>query len=169
MGEEVEAGARGPLIFLFSLLFFSTETSFPFFLLYGQALMAKIKDRSKRKAALTDRKSAAAQARMKNIASLAADDRVPKAKKRKGGGGAFLYFLHSCPAHWRFLFSTEDMFGADDADWAIYRKIVRTPTCSSFFTTPLFILFFRFRRIRQHLRPMKKKTWRNYRSSNRNC
>ena len=51
--------------------------------------MAKIKDRSKRKAALTDRKSAAAQARMKNIASLAADDRVSKAKKRKGGGGAF--------------------------------------------------------------------------------
>ncbi|KDR68668.1 hypothetical protein GALMADRAFT_230995 [Galerina marginata CBS 339.88] len=68
-----------------------------------EALMAKIKDRSRRKAALTDRKSAAAQARMKNIASLAADDRVPKAKKRKGGG--------------------EDMFGADDADWAIYRKI----------------------------------------------
>ncbi|KAJ7199740.1 hypothetical protein B0H12DRAFT_1165061 [Mycena haematopus] len=42
-----------------------------------------------------------AQARMKNIASLAADDRVPK-KKRKGGG--------------------EDLFGANDADWAIYRK-----------------------------------------------
>ncbi|KAF8168439.1 chromatin remodeling complex subunit [Crassisporium funariophilum] len=68
-----------------------------------EALMGKIKDRSRRKAALNDRKSAAAQARMKNIASLAADDRVPKAKKRKGGG--------------------EDMFGADDADWAIYRKI----------------------------------------------
>ncbi|KAF9523637.1 actin-related protein Arp5p [Crepidotus variabilis] len=68
-----------------------------------EALMSKIKERSRRKAALTDRKSAAAQARMKNIASLAADDRVPKAKKRKAGG--------------------EDMFGADDADWAIYRKI----------------------------------------------
>ncbi|KAJ3510443.1 hypothetical protein NLJ89_g4666 [Agrocybe chaxingu] len=69
-----------------------------------EALMAKIKERSRRRAALNDRKSAAAQARMKNIASLAADDRVgPKAKKRKGGG--------------------EDTFGADDADWAIYRKI----------------------------------------------
>ncbi|KAF9542860.1 actin-like ATPase domain-containing protein [Agrocybe pediades] len=68
-----------------------------------EALMSKIKDRARRKAALNDRKSAAAQARMKNIASLAADDRVPKAKKRKIGG--------------------EDMFGADDADWAIYRKI----------------------------------------------
>ncbi|KAF8816730.1 chromatin remodeling complex subunit [Phlegmacium glaucopus] len=68
-----------------------------------EALMAKIKERARRKAALTDRKSAAAQARMKNIASLAADDRVSKAKKRKG--------------------DREDMFGADDADWAIYRKI----------------------------------------------
>ncbi|KAF7340217.1 hypothetical protein MVEN_01940300 [Mycena venus] len=67
-----------------------------------EALMTRIKDRGRRRAALSDRKSAAAQARMKNIASLAADDRVPK-KKRKGGG--------------------EDLFGANDADWAIYRKI----------------------------------------------
>ncbi|KAN0101058.1 hypothetical protein V8E55_001042 [Tylopilus felleus] len=67
-----------------------------------EALMNKMKDRRRRKAALADRKSAAAQARMKNIASLAADDRVPK-KKRKAGA--------------------EDMFGADDEDWAIYRKI----------------------------------------------
>lgn len=51
-----------------------------------KALMGKIKDRARRKAALSDRKSAAAQARMKSIANLAADDRVPK-KKRKGGGG----------------------------------------------------------------------------------
>ena len=54
-----------------------------------QTLMAKIKDRARRKVALTDRKSAAAQARMKNIASLAADDRVSKAKKRKGDRGTF--------------------------------------------------------------------------------
>ncbi|KAJ7725515.1 hypothetical protein DFH07DRAFT_946209 [Mycena maculata] len=67
-----------------------------------ESLMTRIKDRGRRKAALSDRKSAAAQARMKNIASLAADDRLPK-KKRKGGG--------------------EDLFGANDADWAIYRKI----------------------------------------------
>ncbi|CAK5279817.1 unnamed protein product [Mycena citricolor] len=67
-----------------------------------EALMARIKERNRRKAALSDRKSAAAQARMKNIASLAADERAPK-KKRKGGG--------------------EDNFGANDADWAIYRKI----------------------------------------------
>ncbi|KAI0641198.1 actin-like protein Arp5p [Trametes meyenii] len=67
-----------------------------------EAIMTRIKERSRRKAALNDRKSAASQARMKSIANLAADDRVPK-KRRKGGG--------------------EDMFGADDADWAIYRKI----------------------------------------------
>ena len=51
-----------------------------------EALMSRIKDRARRKAALSDRKSALAQARMKNIATLAADDRVPK-KKRKAGGG----------------------------------------------------------------------------------
>lgn len=88
--------------------------------------MNKMKERGRRKAALADRKSAAAQARMKNIASLAADDRVPK-KKRKAGAGAFglqpagtlknLYKWHS----------VEDMFGADDEDWAIYRKIVTHP------------------------------------------
>ncbi|KAG6840178.1 hypothetical protein C0991_008408 [Blastosporella zonata] len=75
-----------------------------------EALMGKIKDRARRKAALGDRKSAAAQARMKSIANLANDDlRVPK-KKRKGGG--------------------EDLFGADDADWAIYRKINTTAPSS---------------------------------------
>lgn len=49
--------------------------------------MTRIKERARRKAALSDRKSAAAQARMKSIANLANDDRVPK-KKRKGGNGA---------------------------------------------------------------------------------
>ncbi|KAI0770954.1 actin-like protein Arp5p [Trametes elegans] len=67
-----------------------------------EAIMTRIKERNRRRAALTDRKSAAAQARMKSIANLAADDRVPK-KRRKAAG--------------------EDTFGADDADWAIYRKI----------------------------------------------
>lgn len=51
--------------------------------------MNRIKERARRKAALGDRKSAAAQARMKSIANLAADDRVPK-KKRKGGGGKLI-------------------------------------------------------------------------------
>ncbi|THH11359.1 hypothetical protein EW145_g709 [Phellinidium pouzarii] len=44
------------------------------------ATMLRIKERSRRKAAMSDRKSAVAQARMKSIASLAADDRVPKKK-----------------------------------------------------------------------------------------
>ena len=55
--------------------------------LFRQTLMTKIKERARRKAALSDRKSAAAQARMKSIANLAADERVPK-KRRKAGGGA---------------------------------------------------------------------------------
>ncbi|GJE94232.1 actin-like protein Arp5 [Phanerochaete sordida] len=67
-----------------------------------ETIMNKIKERGRRRAALSDRKSAAAQARMKNIANLAADERVPKRKRKTG---------------------SDDMFGADDADWAIYRKI----------------------------------------------
>lgn len=57
-------------------------------IVFVQNTIGRIKDRSRRKAALMDRKSAAAQARMKNIASLAADDRVTK-KRRKGGGGKY--------------------------------------------------------------------------------
>ncbi len=57
-----------------------------------EAIMNRIKERNRRKAALTDRKSAASQARMKSIANLAADDRVPK-KRRKAGGGASLDIL----------------------------------------------------------------------------
>lgn len=53
-----------------------------------QTIMTRIKERNRRKAALNDRKSAASQARMKSIANLAADDRVPK-KRRKAGGGTF--------------------------------------------------------------------------------
>ncbi|KZS90376.1 actin-like protein Arp5p [Sistotremastrum niveocremeum HHB9708] len=67
-----------------------------------EAAVLKIKDRNRRKAALSDRKSAVAQARMKSIASLANEEKVGR-KKRKAGG--------------------DDMFGANDDDWAIYRKI----------------------------------------------
>ena len=56
--------------------------------------MTRIKDRSKRRAALSDRKSAAAQARMKSIANLASDDRVPKKKRKGGGGDHCLILLH---------------------------------------------------------------------------
>ena len=58
---------------------------------------------------------------MKKIASLANDERVPK-KRRKGNGGRFFP-----PPRGSFDSADpplDDMFGADDADWAIYRKIV---------------------------------------------
>ena len=55
--------------------------------------MAKIKERNRKKAALADRKSAASQARMKNIASLAADDRVAPKKRRKNGGGTYPFSI----------------------------------------------------------------------------
>lgn len=55
-----------------------------------QTIMTRIKERNRRKAALNDRKSAASQARMKSIANLAADDRVPK-KRRKAGGGTLTH------------------------------------------------------------------------------
>lgn len=61
-----------------------------------------MKERSKHKAALTDRKSLAAQNRMKSITTLASDVATKK-RKKKGG---------------------DDMFGANDADWAVYREIV---------------------------------------------
>ena len=54
--------------------------------LSDQAIMNRMKERNRRKVALSDRKSAASQARMKSIASLAADERVPK-KRRKNGSG----------------------------------------------------------------------------------
>ena len=51
-----------------------------------ETIMNKIKERGRRKAALSDRKSAAAQARMKSIANLAADERVPKRKRKAANG-----------------------------------------------------------------------------------
>lgn len=91
-----------------------------------EAIMSKIKERGRRKAALNDRKSAAAQARMKSIANLAADERVPK-RKRKTGGGMQCFCV--VPVDALADVCTEDMFGADDADWAIYRKIVSVTDC----------------------------------------
>ncbi|GAA5840624.1 hypothetical protein JCM9279_007385 [Rhodotorula babjevae] len=65
-------------------------------------ILDKIKERKKRKEQLSDRKSLAAQNRMKSIAGLAADEKL--GKKRKRGG-------------------EDDGFGANDADWAVYREI----------------------------------------------
>lgn len=62
---------------------------------------------------------------MKKIASLANDERVPK-KRKKGNGGGFFVLRVMTSAQ----LTSDDMFGADDADWAIYRKIVRDPRFS---------------------------------------
>lgn len=67
----------------------------------SQAILQKIKDRDRLKADLGNRKSLANQMRMKSIANLASED---KGKKRRRGGD-------------------DDTFGADDADWGIYRTI----------------------------------------------
>ena len=60
-----------------------------------------MKDRERLKADLGNRKSLANQMRMKSIANLASD--TPTKKRRRGGD--------------------EDTFGADDADWGVYRTI----------------------------------------------
>ena len=67
------------------------------------ATLQKIKDRERLKAELGNRKSQASQMRMKHIANLASDN--PHGKKRRRGG------------------NDDDGFGADDADWMIYREI----------------------------------------------
>ncbi|KAH8689936.1 putative chromatin remodeling complex subunit [Talaromyces proteolyticus] len=65
-----------------------------------QVLLQKIKERERLKADLGNRKSLASQMRMKTLANLAADG--PK-KRRRGGD--------------------DDTFGADDADWGVYRTV----------------------------------------------
>ncbi|KAF2712374.1 actin-like ATPase domain-containing protein [Pleomassaria siparia CBS 279.74] len=67
-----------------------------------QAVLGKIKDRERLKAELGNRKSLANQMRMKSIANLASD--APVKKRRRGAGD-------------------DDTFGADDADWGVYRTI----------------------------------------------
>lgn len=51
--------------------------------------MLRMRERKKRKALLTNRKSAAAQGRMKQISELAADSPVGR-KRRRGGDGMFV-------------------------------------------------------------------------------
>ncbi|KAF1837079.1 actin-like ATPase domain-containing protein [Decorospora gaudefroyi] len=67
-----------------------------------QVIIQKMKDRERLKAELGNRKSLANQMRMKSIANLASD--APTKKRRRGGGD-------------------DDTFGADDADWGVYRTI----------------------------------------------
>lgn len=74
-----------------------------------QARLAKltlIKERDRLKADLGNRKSLASQIRMKNIANLASDTPTGSSggRKRRRGGD-------------------DDDFGADDADWGVYRSV----------------------------------------------
>ena len=64
-------------------------------------LMERLKVQRRLKAELNDRKSLASQMRMKSIANLASD--IPNGKKRRK--------------------NDDDMFGANDADWNIYKDI----------------------------------------------
>ena len=64
-------------------------------------LMERLKIQRRLKAELNDRKSLASQMRMKSIANLASD--TPNNKKRRK--------------------NDDDMFGANDADWNIYKDI----------------------------------------------
>ncbi|SGY61894.1 BQ5605_C007g04619 [Microbotryum silenes-dioicae] len=74
----------------------------------AQDVMNKIKEGKKRRQQLGDRKSLAAQNRMKNIANLASDANTP------GGGGG--------PKK-RKRTEQDDGFGKNDDDWAVYREI----------------------------------------------
>ena len=87
--------------------------------------MQKMQMRKRNKAALQDRKSAASHARMQNVASLAVD--VAGSRKRRKGNEGEVAVLPRGPLS-EYLIPgmvvyTEDDFGADDADWQIYRKI----------------------------------------------
>ncbi|KAK4570452.1 Nuclear actin-protein involved in chromatin remodeling [Recurvomyces mirabilis] len=68
-----------------------------------QTVVQRIRDRDRLKADLGNRKSQASQMRMKHIANLASDN--PNGKKRRRND------------------KDDDGFGADDADWGIYREI----------------------------------------------
>ena len=72
---------------------------------WSQSLIIRIQERQKKKAQLGDRKSAAAQSRMKTIATLASEETVSSKKRKKGG-------------------DKDDGFGRDDSDWAVYREVV---------------------------------------------
>jgi actin-related protein 5 len=69
-----------------------------------QSTIEKIKTKKRLASELADRRSHASQLRMRSIASLASD--TPSSKRRRKGG-------------------EEDTFGADDADWMVYREINR--------------------------------------------
>ncbi len=67
-------------------------------------VLAKIKERERLSRDMGNRKNMASYIRMKNIANLASDSPAATGRKRRRGGD-------------------DDDFGADDADWGVYRDI----------------------------------------------
>lgn len=89
--------------------------------------MLRMRERKKRKALLTNRKSAAAQGRMKQISELAADSPTGGRKRRRGGDGMPSLRCERVSVLIRSFSLADDGFGQDDDDWAVYREIVSCP------------------------------------------
>lgn len=97
--------------------------------------------------ALADRKSAAAQNRMRNIADLANEGKSNEPKGQKRGRKK------------QGVQQDEDTFGAKDSDWKIYKDIV---SC-----LPYYILANNYRKMKMIAKTKKKKLriWTRWRPS----
>jgi len=84
-----------------------------------EQIMEKIKERNKIKSQLADRRSVASQIRMKNITALADDGEGGSGANNANGGPG------QKPRKRRKKKNEEDIFGADDADWLVYKEISR--------------------------------------------
>lgn len=76
-----------------------------------ESVLKRIKDRERLRQELSDRKSLASQMRMKSIASLAGDNHKRRRRDNRKD-------------------DDDDTFGADDADWAVYRDIAQNASDS---------------------------------------
>lgn len=96
-------------------------------------IQRRLRERERQERELADRKSAASQARLKTIAALAANDETGAAVTMDNGGGAGAKKRRRKQAtrgdeddgdHGDYGDDDDDDgFGADDADWQIYRDI----------------------------------------------
>lgn len=86
-----------------------------------ESVILRMQERKKKKAQLGDRKSLAAQNRMKSIAALAAEEKTGK-KRKKGEGECSVPRMPVADG-----VVDDDGFGRNDDDWAVYREIV-SPT-----------------------------------------
>ncbi|KAF8473469.1 hypothetical protein BDZ91DRAFT_845901 [Kalaharituber pfeilii] len=76
-----------------------------------EALVSRLQARQRLKSDLTNRKSLAAQIRMKSLANLASDFPSSSSRRRTTGGAT-----SNNP-------DADDNFGANDEDWAVYRTL----------------------------------------------